>query len=137
MLAGLGYWGAGVRAPVLLAVMTSLVALVPWGTPLVWLPVAAWLLLTGHTAAGIGLLLWGMLVVSWVDNLLRPLVISNAAHIPFLLVLFGVIGGAAAFGLIGLFVGPVILAMAVGLWREWLGQQGPMAAAEKAQTPQA
>ncbi|MEW6703668.1 MAG: AI-2E family transporter [Pseudomonadota bacterium] len=124
LLAGLGYWAAGVEAPVLLAVMTALVALIPWGTPLVWAPLAAWLLITGHTAAGVGLLLWGMLAVSWIDNLLRPLVISNAAHVPFLLVMFGVIGGAAAFGLIGLFVGPVILAVMMAVWREWVGQQG-------------
>jgi predicted PurR-regulated permease PerM len=123
VLAGLGYWVAGVHAPVLLAALTAVVALVPWGTPVVWLPIAAWLVMTHHVAAGVGLLLWGMLAVSWIDNLVRPLVISNATHVPFLLVMFGVIGGAAAFGLIGLFVGPVILAVATALWREWLGQQ--------------
>lgn len=120
-LAGLGYWAAGVHAPALLAVMTALVALVPWGTPLVWVPLGVWLLVTGRTGAGVGLLLWGMLAVSWIDNLLRPLVISNATHVPFLLVMFGVLGGAAAFGLVGLFVGPVILAVTLALWREWLG----------------
>jgi predicted PurR-regulated permease PerM len=124
-LAGLGYWAAGVHAPALLAVLTALVALVPWGTPVVWVPIGAWLLMTGHVAAGVGLLLWGMLAVSWIDNLVRPLVISNASHAPFLLVMFGVIGGAAAFGLIGLFVGPVILAIATALWREWLGDKAP------------
>lgn len=122
-LAGLGYWAAGVHAPALLAVLTALVALVPWGTPLVWVPIGMWLLVTGQVAAGAGLLLWGLLAVSWIDNLVRPLVISNASHVPFLIVMFGVIGGAAAFGLIGLFVGPVILAIAMALWREWLGQQ--------------
>lgn len=121
-LAGLGYWAAGLSAPLLLALLTCLVALVPWGTPLVWLPVGAWLLVTGHVGAGIGLLLWGTLAVSWIDNLLRPLVISSATHVPFLVVMLGVLGGAAAFGLIGLFVGPVILATALALWREWLEQ---------------
>ena len=60
------------------------------------------------------------ILVSWVDNFIRPLVIANATRIPFLLVLFGVLGGIAAFGLVGLFVGPVILAVFMAVWREWL-----------------
>jgi predicted PurR-regulated permease PerM len=78
------------------------------------------LLIHGETWAGISLLLWGTLVVSWVDNIIRPLVISSSTRIPFVLVMFGVLGGLAAFGFIGLFTGPVILAMALALWREWL-----------------
>jgi predicted PurR-regulated permease PerM len=96
----------------------------PFGTP-VWGALGAWLLFTGKTLEGIGLLLWGALVVSWVDNLIRPLVISSATHIPFLLVMFGVIGGLAAFGLIGMFVGPVVVAVLMAVWREWLEDQGP------------
>lgn len=120
LLAGLGYWVAGLGAPVLLGVLTAVVALVPFGTPLAWAPLGTWLLVTGHVSAGTGLLLWGLFAVSWIDNLVRPLVISGTANAPFLLVLFGVIGGAAAFGLIGLFVGPVILAIALAVCREWL-----------------
>ena len=126
VLAGLGYWVAGVNAPVLLAVLTALIALIPFGTPFVWGSIGVWLLLNGQTAAGFGLLLWGTLVVSWVDNLIRPLVISSASRVPFLLVMFGVLGGVAAFGLIGLFVGPMILAIMMAVWREWLGQQAPV-----------
>ncbi|CAB3788022.1 AI-2E family transporter [Pararobbsia alpina] len=122
-LAGLGYWVAGMQAPLLLAAFTALIALVPFGTPFVWGSIGVWLFITGHTLAGAGLLLWGALVVSWVDNLIRPLVISSAARIPFLLVVFGVLGGLAAFGLIGLFVGPVILAVLMAVWREWLEEQ--------------
>ena len=124
-LAGVGYWVAGVRAPVLFGAFTALIALMPFGTPFVWGALGAWLLFTGHTLEGIGLLLWGTLVVSWVDNLIRPLVISSATHIPFLLVLFSVIGGLAAFGLIGMFLGPVIVAVLLALWREWLEDQMP------------
>lgn len=127
-LAGLGYWVAGVQAPVLLAALTALVALIPFGTPFVWGSIGVWLLINGETAAGLGLLAWGTLVVSWVDNLIRPLVISSASRIPFLLVMFGVLGGLAAYGLIGLFVGPVILAVVMAVWREWLEEQ---AAAEE------
>jgi len=119
-LAGLGYWVAGVNAPALLGALTVVLALIPFGTPVVWAAAGVWLILKGDVAAGVGLLVWGALVVSWVDNLIRPMVISNATQIPFLLVMFGVLGGLAAFGLIGLFVGPVILAVMMAVWREWL-----------------
>ncbi len=125
LLAGLGYWAAGVRAPVLFGAFTALIALMPFGTPFVWGALGAWLLFTGKTLEGIGLLLWGTFVVSAIDNLIRPLVISSATHIPFLLVMFGVIGGLAAFGLIGMFVGPVVVAVLLALWREWLEEQTP------------
>lgn len=125
VLAGLGYWAAGIRAPALLGAFTALIALIPFGTPFVWGSLGVWLLMSGHTWAGIGLLLWGALVVSWVDNLIRPLVISSASQTPFLLVMFGVLGGLAAFGLVGMFVGPVIIAVLMAVWREWLGEQPP------------
>lgn len=64
------------------------------------------------------MLVWGTLVVSSIDNLIRPLVISSAAQVPFLLVLFGVLGGATAFGLVGLILGPVVLAVLSAVWRE-------------------
>lgn len=120
ILAGLGYGFAGLQAPVVLGAATALIALIPFGAPLIWGSAAAWLLLTDRTGAGVFLLLWGALLVSWVDNLVRPLVISNATRIPFLLVMFGVLGGIAAFGLVGLFLGPVILAVLMAVWREWL-----------------
>ena len=129
-LAGLGYWVAGVQAPVLLAALTALIALIPFGTPLVWGSIGVWLLLNGQVAAGVGLLAWGALVVSWVDNLIRPLVISSATRIPFLLVMFGVLGGLAAFGLVGLFLGPVILAVLMAVWREWLEETQAQTAAQ-------
>lgn len=127
-LAGLGYWAAGMRAPALLGGITLLVALVPFGTPFVWGAAGIWLLASGHTVEGIGLLLWGALVVSSVDNLIRPLVISSATRIPFLLVMFGVIGGLIAFGPVGLFLGPVVLAVLLAVWQEWLdGTRAPSA----------
>ena len=130
LLAGLGYWAAGVRAPAFWGAVTVLVALIPFGAPVVWVSIGVWLLLQGEAGAGIGLLLWGALVISWIDNLVRPLVISGVARIPFLLVLFGVLGGLAAFGLIGLFVGPVTLAILLAMWREWAVENSPKAALE-------
>ena len=120
VVAGLGYWWFDLEAPVLLGAVTAVVALIPFGTPFVWGAIGAWLLASGETFNGFGLLLWGTLVVSWVDNLVRPMVISSATRIPFLLVMFGVLGGLAAFGLVGLFVGPVILAVLMAVWREWI-----------------
>lgn len=122
IVAGVGYWWFGLDAPVLLGAITAIVALIPFGTPFVWGSAGAWLIANGQTVDGIGLLLWGTLVVSWVDNLVRPMVISNATRIPFLLVMFGVLGGLAAFGLVGLFVGPVVLAVLMAVWREWIGE---------------
>ena len=70
---------------------------------------------------------WGVCVVSTADNVIRPLVISGATQIPFLLIMFGVLGGIASFGLIGLFIGPVILAVLLAIWREWLHETNEIA----------
>lgn len=123
MLAGLGYSIAGVKAPVLLGAVTALLALVPMGATLVWMPISIMLMLTEQTWQGVGLLLWGFLVVSTVDNVIRPLVISGASRVPFLVVMFGVLGGLTTFGMIGLFLGPVILAVLLAVWQAWLKLQ--------------
>lgn len=120
VLAGLGYWAAGIAAPALWGVITALVSLIPFVGPVVWIGLALSLLAQGEIQAAVGLFLWGALVVSWVDNLIRPLVISGPTKIPFLLVFLGVLGGLNAFGLIGLFLGPALLAVSIGIWREWL-----------------
>ncbi len=120
IFAGIGYWIVDFGPPVLLGAVTALVALIPFGAPLIWGSLSIWLLLTGRVGDGVTLLVWGLLVVSWVDNIVRPLVISNATRMPFLLVVFGVLGGVLAFGLVGLFIGPVVLAVALAIWREWL-----------------
>ncbi len=87
---------------------------------MVWGSLATWALVRGEMVDGVGLILWGLILVSWVDNIVRPLVISNATRMPFLLVVFGVLGGVLAFGLVGLFIGPVLLAVSLAIWREWL-----------------
>lgn len=119
-LAGVGYWFVGLAAPILLGAVTMLFALIPFGTPLVWGTLGVWLIIDNQLWPGISLLLWGALVVSSIDNLIRPLVISSASQVHFLLVLLGVLGGALAFGFVGLIVGPVILAVAAAVWNEWL-----------------
>lgn len=122
-IAGIGYWAAGLKAPIALGALTMVAALIPFMTPVIWVGASLWLVVSGHTAAGAGLFLWGLLAISWIDNIVRPLVISNASRVPFLLVMFGVLGGVAAFGLVGLFVGPVILAVLMAVWREWLAEK--------------
>ena len=119
VFAGLGYWGAGLGSPVTLGVLTALFALIPFGTPLVWGGAGLWLLFQGEVGPAIGMWVWGAAVVSQIDNVLRPLFISSVSAIPFLLVLFGVLGGILAFGLVGLFAGPIVLAVAWAVWREW------------------
>jgi len=118
--AGFGYWIFGVEAPVLMGAVTVIIALIPFGAPMVWGSLATWALVRGDMVNGVGLILWGLILVSWVDNIVRPLVISNATRMPFLLVVFGVLGGVLAFGLVGLFIGPVLLAVSLAIWREWL-----------------
>ncbi len=120
LLAGIGYAVAGAPNPILLTIITFLVAMIPFGTPFAWGAVALWLLSQGHTTEGIGLGLWGIFVISWVDNLIRPIVISGATKIPFILIFIGVLGGLTAFGFVGLFIGPVLLAIALAVWREWI-----------------
>ncbi len=135
LLSGIGYAVAGVKSPVFFGVMTTLIALIPFGTPFAWGGISLWLLIEGQTWPAIGLALWGTFVVSWVDNIIRPLVISSATRIPFLLVMFGVLGGLAAFGMIGLFIGPVILAVMLAVWREWLEDATPKTPAASQESP--
>ncbi len=122
LLAGVGYYFAGAPSPILLTILTFIIALIPFGTPFVWGGVSVWLLSQGHTVEGIGLALWGTLVISWVDNLIRPIVISGATKIPFIIIFIGVLGGLTAFGFVGLFIGPVVLAITLAVWREWISQ---------------
>jgi len=136
ILAGLSYFVAGVPNPMLLTMVTFILALIPFGTPISYLGVGLWLFAQGQTVEAIGVITWGVLIVSSSDNVIRPLVISGATQIPFILIMFlimfGVLGGIASFGLVGLFIGPVILAILLAIWREWLHEnvQEPIAAIE-------
>jgi predicted PurR-regulated permease PerM len=121
--AGLGFWIAGVPGAVLLAVLTFFFAVVPFGPPLIWIPAAIWLFTQDKTGWGIFMLGWGLLGISSVDNVLRPFIISQGSKMPFALIFCGVIGGALAFGLVGVFLGPTLLAVAFRLIEEWSSSQ--------------
>jgi predicted PurR-regulated permease PerM len=126
MIAGIGYLVIGLEAPVLLGTLTGVLSVFPLlGTAFVWAPLGIWLLLTDHVWRGVILLAWGTLLVHPTDNVLRPLLISNAARVPFLLIMLGALGGLAAYGLVGVFIGPVLLGTAVAIWREWASDDGP------------
>jgi predicted PurR-regulated permease PerM len=130
-VAGIGYAILGIRGSVLLGAITGVLSFVPFvGTAVVWGSISTYLLLTSHLAKGLILLLWGLLLVHPIDNVLRPLLISNATHVPFVVVMFGAIGGIATWGLIGVFAGPVVLAIGLAIWREWAAESDPRHAAE-------
>jgi predicted PurR-regulated permease PerM len=101
-----------------------LTALLPGGPAIIWSATCVWLWAEGRVGATIALALYGALVVSTVDNFLRPILISGTTRIPFMLVFLGVLGGLASMGLLGMFVGPVLLAVGFGLLAEFPGRYG-------------
>jgi predicted PurR-regulated permease PerM len=111
---------AGVPRPVLLATVAAFLAVLPIGAPIVWIPAGLWLLSSGHTARGVFLLAYGVIVVSGADHLVRPYFISRGAKLPFLLTVLGVLGGVLAFGVLGIFLGPVLLGVGYTLVMEFI-----------------
>ena len=102
----------------ILIAIAFFLSVVPVGPPLVWLPAALWLFHQGRTGWGVFMLIWGV-GVSTVDNFVKPWLISQGSDLPFILILFGVLGGALAFGFIGVFLGPTLLAVGYRLVKEW------------------
>lgn len=119
LLAGLGFWIAGVPQALLLGFITFLLSFVPAAPPLVWGSVAVWLFFQGEVGWSIFVAGWGLLLVSSIDNLLRPYLLTQANSLPVLLSFFGFLGGILAFGFIGVFLGPVLLAVGYSLFLEW------------------
>ncbi|HEU4655171.1 MAG TPA: AI-2E family transporter [Steroidobacteraceae bacterium] len=117
-LVGIAFLIVHLPSPVVFGVLAALAALLPFGgTALVWIPAAIVLALQGRWGATIFLLIWGGLLVSLVDNVVRPMLVSGRAAVGTLTVFIGVLGGVAAFGAIGLFLGPVVLALIIALIR--------------------
>lgn len=119
LVAGIGFWIAGVPGAVLLAVLTFIFAVIPFGPPLIWVPATLWLFAQGQSGWGIFMGCWGLFGISSVDNVIRPLIISQGSKMPFALIFCGVVGGIFAFGLVGVFLGPTLLAVAFRLIEEW------------------
>ena len=127
-LTALGLWLAGVPQVLLLGFLTFLMALTPIGAPLVWFPAAIWLFYHGATGWAVFLVLWGIFVVGGADNIIRPYFISRGSDLPFVLVFLGVLGGTLAFGFLGLFLGPTLLATGYEIIRHWAEVDPPSAA---------
>ncbi len=119
-LATVGFLIAGVPAAFLLGGLTALLSLIPGGPVVVWLGATIWLLAHQQLGWAIFMVLWGALLVSSIDNVLRPLLISRGASLSFALVFVGVIGGLLAFGFVGIFLGPTLLALTWRLWNTWI-----------------
>ncbi|MFA7350944.1 MAG: AI-2E family transporter [Methylotenera sp.] len=118
-----GFWLAGTPLPLLLALATFFLSVVPVGPPLIWGGSALWLYNHGDHGWAIFLALYGLLAISSVDNLVKPILISHSSHLPLLLVVLGVLGGALAFGFIGIFLGPTLLAVGLTLITHWVALQ--------------
>ncbi|AWD32221.1 hypothetical protein CKSOR_00078 [Candidatus Kinetoplastibacterium sorsogonicusi] len=117
---GFAYWLANVPSPVLLGVITCFMALIPGGAPISFTLVSLYLISTSNNFAGIMLFLWGTTELFIVDKTLRPRLVGGPVKLPFLPTFFGLVGGIKTMGIIGLFVGPVLMALLVSLWREWI-----------------
>src|SRR5215213_637463 len=117
-IGGLAFWLLGIKAPVIWGVVMALCSLIPAvGAALVWVPTALWLLLSGDVARGVILIIVGVLGISLADNILRPLLLAGRTTASGLIIFLGLLGGAAAFGFIGLVLGPIILVTAGSLLR--------------------
>lgn len=131
----LGFLIAGVPGAFVLAALTFILSLIPMGPVLVWGGAAAWLYAQDQVGWAIFMIIYGAAVISSVDNFLKPVLMSRAGNLSMLLVVLGVFGGAIAFGFIGLFVGPALLAVAWNLTKAWLDRpQSPIAAPSPKET---
>jgi predicted PurR-regulated permease PerM len=129
VLAGLGLALAGVPFAGLLTGIALLLCIAQIGPVLVLLPAVIWLYWTDANAWGTALLVW-TIVLGALDNVLRPILIRKGADLPLMLILAGVIGGLLAFGIVGLFVGPVVLAVAYTLFRQWMRERDTVPSTE-------
>jgi len=120
VLALIGFWIAGIPGAMLLGLLTFFLSIIPMGPPLVWLPAVVWLYFQGQTGWAIFMAVYGMVVISSIDNIVKPYLISRGGALPLLLVFMGVLGGLMTFGFIGVFLGPVILAIGYALLTEWM-----------------
>lgn len=118
-----GFLIAGVPAAFLLAGATFFLSVVPVGPPLVWGGAALWLVYEGQIGWAIFMALWGLLAISTIDNLVKPYLISRSSRLPLLLIILGVFGGVIAFGFIGLFIGPPVLAIGLTLVQLWIAHR--------------
>jgi predicted PurR-regulated permease PerM len=119
VLTGFGCWISGVPAPALLGLATFFLSVIPGGPVIVWLPAAIWLYHGGSTGWAIFLVIWGVVAVGMSDNVIKPILIGKSSDMPLILVMLGILGGAFAFGFLGVFIGPTLLAVAYAVLHDW------------------
>ncbi|OGA83612.1 MAG: AI-2E family transporter [Betaproteobacteria bacterium RIFCSPLOWO2_12_FULL_66_14] len=135
LVALIGFLLAGVPGAMLLAAVTFFLSMIPIGPPLVWGGAAYWLYEQGEIGWAIFMVVWGVFAISSVDNFLKPFLISRTASLPILLIAIGVFGGALAFGFVGIFLGPTLLALALVLVDKWTSAKPPLES-RKAHSPE-
>jgi len=122
-VAMLGFFIAGAPAPVLLGFATFFLSMIPVGPPLIWGGAALWLYSDGQTGWAIFMALYGVLIISSIDNVVKPILIARGAGLSVLIIALGVFGGLLVFGFIGIFLGPVLLALGHMLLMRWLREE--------------
>ncbi|MDD1632291.1 MAG: AI-2E family transporter [Methylococcaceae bacterium] len=120
LLMGAGYAFAGLSNPAILGALTGIFAMIPFAAKLIFGACALVLVAEGHMAAGGGLFAYGMILTLVADNYVRPALIGGAVKLPFIWTLLGIFGGMENFGLLGLFLGPTLMAVLMSIWRDWI-----------------
>jgi predicted PurR-regulated permease PerM len=116
ILSGTAYWVLGIPAPILFGLVTAVFSLIPLiGGAMIWVPAAVFLILSGSLVKGLILIAWEVLVIGMIDSVLRPYLVSHRMDAHTLLLFFAILGGVRQFGVVGLFLGPVVLALAIAL----------------------
>lgn len=131
LVAYIGYKIASVPNAGLLAAATFMTSMLPAGPVLIWLGAAYWLYDQGLTGWAIFMAAWGAFGISSVDNVVRPILIAHTSSLPFLLIALGTFGGILAFGFVGLFIGPTLLALAVAITNQWLNHRNTLTHSER------
>lgn len=120
LLLGVGYALAGLSHPAMLGALTGVFAMIPFAAKLIFGACALVLVAEGHMAAGSSLFVFGVVVILLADNYVRPRLIGGAVKLPFIWTLLGIFGGLENFGLLGLFLGPTLMAVLISIWRDWI-----------------
>lgn len=118
-VAGIGFSLVAIPGALFLGFLTFFMSLIPMGPPFVWVPTVLWLIGEERYLAAVFMALWGFFLISGIDNIIRPYLISRGTQLPFILIFLGVVGGLIAFGFLGLFLGPVLLAVGYTLVLAW------------------
>jgi predicted PurR-regulated permease PerM len=119
ILLGIAYALAGIDSPALWGALTGLLAVIPFGMPALYGSASLILFAQGNETAALAILIWGTLVMLASDHVVRPILMRDSAQLPLLWIILGILGGIETFGLLGIFLGPAIMATLISLWREW------------------